>query len=338
MLRNYYADRLESKELDAYYMLDSAVRSLRPDCRLYGLDQPQAHRVLTAYAAENPDVWNFCVQFVRMQIDSQGILCRLSYYEGNEALFVQKKEELLTRIKASITTQSTDYEVAKKVYDLLAKTVSADMQTQNAYLQNPPQSEQEIHEYLEQHGNAFTAYGAIVEKKAVCMGISAAYKLLLDELRVECACVSGQEYGQNHQMNVVEIDGVRAYVDVTKGVIREQMPMVFYDAFMMPASHIEQTFTPDEDFGCTGDRWSYFSQSKCKFKDLYSLRRYLNALTYSSTKGEIRFQYTGTLSDDEIGKMMSEILSIRCARDYEIAGYIVDRGIGNCYLRKYRGT
>ena len=56
MLRTYYLDKLQSASYDAYYVMDSAVRSYRSECMLYGLNVEQAREVAKAYTYDNPDV------------------------------------------------------------------------------------------------------------------------------------------------------------------------------------------------------------------------------------------------------------------------------------------
>ncbi|MGI6279449.1 MAG: transglutaminase domain-containing protein [Acutalibacteraceae bacterium] len=60
-----------------------------------------------------------------------------------------------------------------------------------------------------------TAYGALVENKAQCEGYSKAFKLLCNSVGIECDLVCGVAEGEGHMWNVVNIDGVHSYVDVT---------------------------------------------------------------------------------------------------------------------------
>ncbi|MBP1042314.1 hypothetical protein I6N95_14940 [Vagococcus sp. BWB3-3] len=57
-------------------------------------------------------------------------------------------------------------------------------------------------------------YGAIIEKKAVCLGYAYAYKALMDEVGIPCVVVVGhaREY---HAWNKISIDGKWRVVDVT---------------------------------------------------------------------------------------------------------------------------
>ena len=71
------------------------------------------------------------------------------------------------------------------------------------------------------------------------------------------------------------------------------------------------------------------------FGDAASLRRYLSSCSFRRVEGEFRFRYNGgKLDDDALQKMLGEILTERCGTEYEIVGYVVENGVGNCLMKK----
>ena len=71
-----------------------------------------------------------------------------------------------------------------------------------------------------------TAYGALVNGKAVCSGYSRAYQLLLNRLGVDCVCISGRSHSKengpkvlgsitNHMWNCVKNGSLWLMTDVT---------------------------------------------------------------------------------------------------------------------------
>ena len=60
-----------------------------------------------------------------------------------------------------------------------------------------------------------TAYGCLVNKKALCEGYSRAFKLLCNKVGIECDLIVGKADGEGHMWNSVNIDGMHSYVDVT---------------------------------------------------------------------------------------------------------------------------
>lgn len=94
---------------------------------------------------------------------------------------------------------SSDYEKALKVHDILVKSLEYD-------------SANKV--------NAHNLYGALVEKKVVCEGYAKAYKYILDSLDIECILVNGtatNSSGQTeaHMWNYIKLDGNWYGVDVT---------------------------------------------------------------------------------------------------------------------------
>lgn len=64
---------------------------------------------------------------------------------------------------------------------------------------------------------AHSAYGALVNKSAVCEGYAKAYKLLLDEMGIENDIV----FNDVHAWNMVKYEGNRYLVDVTNGDVND---------------------------------------------------------------------------------------------------------------------
>lgn len=72
--------------------------------------------------------------------------------------------------------------------------------------------------FADSPGMEFTAYGAIVKRKAVCMGISLAICMLLKELGIPCRYIQGKRDGEGHAWNMVFIMGGWFYIDVTDAI------------------------------------------------------------------------------------------------------------------------
>lgn len=67
-------------------------------------------------------------------------------------------------------------------------------------------------------GLEYTAYGAIVYKKAVCMGISLAVCIIFSRLGIPCRYVIGIRNQVGHAWNLVFIRGGWFYIDVTDAI------------------------------------------------------------------------------------------------------------------------
>ncbi|PZW00595.1 MAG6410 family transglutaminase-related lipoprotein [Metamycoplasma auris] len=63
-----------------------------------------------------------------------------------------------------------------------------------------------------------TAYSALVEKHTVCTGYAKGFKMLMDELGIQCRLIEGQSSRENaarHVWNLIEVDGEWYHVDPT---------------------------------------------------------------------------------------------------------------------------
>lgn len=67
----------------------------------------------------------------------------------------------------------------------------------------------------------FTAYSAIVNNTAVCMGISLAVCLIFKELGIPCRYVRGIRNGEGHAWNMVFLRGGWFYIDVSDAICRK---------------------------------------------------------------------------------------------------------------------
>lgn len=120
--------------------------------------------------------------------------------------------------------------------------------------------------------NAFTAYGALVEGRAVCEGYSRAMQLLLREVGIDSTLVSGasKKTGVAHMWNIVTIDGRNYHLDATwddtDGLLR-------HNYFNLNTKEIEITHKIDGGrLGadtCTATQANYFRHNNL-YLDTYS--------------------------------------------------------------------
>lgn len=99
-------------------------------------------------------------------------------------------------------------------------------------------------EPLVQYPTAFTAYGALVEGKAVCEGYARAFQYLLNAAGIPATAVAGRdEEDQPHLWNAVRLDDSVYYVDPTWD---DTDDMVTYTYFNLTATEWKKTYTFDE--------------------------------------------------------------------------------------------
>lgn len=119
--------------------------------------------------------------------------------EGAEEAFSAAVEEALT----SVEGLDSELEKAIALHDYLA--INCEYDYENLLAQNTGTGAVPA--------RSFTAYGAFVDKIAVCQGYALAYKLLCNKVGIECYMVTSDAL--NHAWNLINIDGEYYQVDVT---------------------------------------------------------------------------------------------------------------------------
>lgn len=122
-----------------------------------------------------------------------GVLLIRPFYVYDESS-VKKAEAQIEALRDLLTARDyeTEYEKAKAVFDLLTDRVA----------------------YSGENGGQ-NLCNALVEKRAVCRGISKAYQYLLSELGVFATTVAGFLNGSRHEWNLVRIDGAYYHADLS---------------------------------------------------------------------------------------------------------------------------
>lgn len=81
--------------------------------------------------------------------------------------------------------------------------------------------------------DAHTGYDVLVSHVGVCDGLANAYALAMNTLRIPCAVISN--YSKNHSWNIVKLNGIWYFVDLTNGVGvgKHEGMVVTYDSFLV---------------------------------------------------------------------------------------------------------
>ena len=73
---------------------------------------------------------------------------------------------------------------------------------------------------LDQEGLGFTAYGALVQNEAVCMGFSLALCAVFPKIGIPCKYICGRRGKEGHAWNMVYVRGGWFYIDITDAIGR----------------------------------------------------------------------------------------------------------------------
>ncbi len=121
--------------------------------------------------------------------------------------------------------------------------------------------------------NDQTAYGALVEKEAVCAGYARSYQLLLTTMGIPAwtvtgvSSVPGSTSVEPHAWNIVYLNGEWYYTDVTWDDQGSTTDEIYYAYFNVTTEQLFEDHTPDADIApylpdCTATKNNYFKIKK----------------------------------------------------------------------------
>ncbi len=184
-----------------------------------------------AFFMDHPDLF---------YIDVYKLSLTYGFRDGNyyASLGTGRVDNYYTDYTVTSAAQAVTAEAAfKKAADDMAaaaRSESADVVEQIRYVNNEI-AENVVYDYgayedkhnnIEYNGYVNTAYGALVEKKALCGGYSQAFKSVMDRLGIPCVLIQGNAYSGDsaaglqpgfyaHMWNAVQVDGLWYGVDTT---------------------------------------------------------------------------------------------------------------------------
>lgn len=199
----YYYKILSPVEKSAYRII---YRGLKAQELRILVDQDitseQLREVFLRVMYDNPVLFHVN-QTVMRRIGEPGnwILWPVYLYDKRETDFLNRKiREVVDKIAARVKSfPDNKFMVEKYLHDYLVKNVTY----YPGEKKNGRSSE------------AHSIAGVFLEKKAVCEGISKAFKFLCDEFGIICIVVYGKAGYENHSWNLVVLHGEPYHVDVT---------------------------------------------------------------------------------------------------------------------------
>ncbi len=186
---NLLEAEMEKPEPSASIELDRALR----------ISAEQLNKAYTLFISDYPECFWLSNSFTYSHINGELVSFRPSYSFTGDELIIAKREFNKAVLEILNDVPNTDnYSKALYIHDALAKRVSYEMV-----------------------GHHQTAYGALVDGKAVCAGYAAAYQALLNLVGISAWTVTGVATNGNeppveHAWNVVWLDEETCvYTDVT---------------------------------------------------------------------------------------------------------------------------
>lgn len=321
MLTEYYFNNLSAPEQSAYNIIRIALTNSESGCTVTGISSGESAKdIWRSVVFDHPEIINYPGLFCQPLGTTSGeFRFTFQYSEIDRYAYEEKLNRLINKINNKMSASASDYVACKIIFDELASFIEYEDNVLEEYLRLEQENSSETINFMREHSTSFSPYGVLMNSKGVCQGIAKLFKIICDRFGVQCACVEAKtlncsaDSANNHMLNVVEINGERAFVDITNCLKIKNLPIIKYDFFLMTQRIINKTFTIAGEFQCTNETLNYFVKNKLRFTSINDLRAYLSSYTYKSTNGEVRCHYDGSkLDDKELEDLFFYIINSHC--------------------------
>jgi len=268
----YYFSKLTSTEKKQYQRVITSIKNYDTcvNFSMYMNDDSVA-KVISAVAYDHPELFYVDFKKIRYVRVPFGVAYYIDYSIKsvflNDVINNLENKIIATLRELRIKESDSDMDKCRKIHNYLINHVHYCYEA----LSDP-----------EAYPEAFNIRGVFEESKAVCEGISKAFKILADRLGVECLIASGMSAMEGfsekipHAWNVVKIGNQYSHIDVTWNLgSSESSKKIRYDYFMIP----DKWIITDHDYTdlpeCKTYTYSYFAQKQCIFDGIKTLKIYL---------------------------------------------------------------
>ena len=209
---HYCYPLLTDRQKEYYNIMHDAVNNLQIHWIVLGKADANYKTdiavVRNALVNDHPNVfWLPSYYATALGTDEKGESTALVYFSatsGGEPSYLtgrNEKERMAEELDAAVekivskVTAKTQYEIELQLHDLLCAEVSYAENTDDPMV--------------------YTAYGALVGKRAVCEGYARAFQLLLSKFNIQAVTVAGVAGGEGHMWNAVKLYDEWYHVDAT---------------------------------------------------------------------------------------------------------------------------
>ena len=211
-----------------------------------------------------------------------------------------------------------DYERVKFVHDYIIGAVTYD---EESYRQG---------EAVDEKADAFSnsAYGALVDGKALCGGYAKLFQAVMHRLGYECDYLTGTADGGPHAWNLLNLDGDYYFVDITWD--DPDNDICLYNYFCVNEEMISRTHTLDPEFSsieASATKYNYHFYEDLYFED-YDFVKIEKAITDNADLPSVSLRFdTEDAMEEAIGELIdsNKFREILSSLDKTSYSYIVSR-------------
>lgn len=217
----------KEKYFTAYNAIKSGVENFESKIRLgTEVDKNEIWMIFNSYRSDHPEhFWLNPVTFSLGTLYADGasesfIVPKYFFTKEQMSAETEKINAAADELLKGITPSMPEFEREMLLHDRLAKSITYDLNEKYAH----------------------TAYGALVNGRAVCDGYTQAFQYLLQRVGIQSFMVTGAGKGSNHAWNIVRIDGMYYNVDLTWD---DQESETFHAYFNLTDERIKEDHTFD---------------------------------------------------------------------------------------------
>lgn len=314
---SYCYENLSSENVKSIYSkIAQAAQSLEPSEFSLGFEasDKECSEAIFAYENDHPEV--FWLDNKYDYILTDGMTSLSLYYIMSNTELEQAKETLEQKaenIVSSAPQNASEFELEEYINDYLCENCEYDY---DSYGSNG--------DLTSSSGNESTAYGALIDGKALCEGYSRAFQLLCNKLGIECVNVFGESKDVLHQWNCVRVGGQWYHMDVTWNDVDDEHMYAKNCYFNLTEEEIKKDHTISEFYSeisdsqfdesnqiyniyvpsCTSTEYNYFRQTCCSIGAPYNEDEIVQSLADAITNGDSYCwflidsdDYSGTVND-----------------------------------------
>lgn len=202
-------------------------------------------------------------------------------YTTNPQKYSDALQNKVNEITDKANKLGSDYEKALFVHDYIITSTEYDFD-------GLKEAQKTFHDAKSEY--IYSAYGCLVNGKAVCSGYAKAYQLVLRNLGIECTYITGTANSGPHGWNCIKLDGDTYFVDVTwddaqfsNNSSTQHPNEPEYNYFCITTDDLYQTHRIDDSVFsaplCNNDIYNYYVHNGYLIKsyDFDSIENIINA-------------------------------------------------------------
>lgn len=207
-----------------------------------------------------------------------------------------------------LVSESEALEIVETLYDRV-KSITEQVEGASDF-----EKELHFHDFFARnitYNNKFPKYsfmtiGALLYGSAVCAGISSAFKLLCDYVKIPCIVVHGESKKEAHAWNKVCIQNHFYNVDVTYDTTLSDGGSIRYDYFNVPDIWLSERKETMLTMQCNATRHNYHIVNGIYFNNNEQLKNYI--FDKLSTTRSLNLRIDRSLFEDELENELEELI------------------------------